>query len=298
MRAVVAVLALVLHGVSAAHVSCGAEPLACPDGDIHDPDAYRPPGYTVTDDTNCGWDMSICPGPDCVTENNAHKYVCPQCTNSHKGVDVEGIDECKEICELASQSDCGGYTFWGPGILGADGVSHGASGGKLIGSCYFRNSDWMDKCSAKVGVYTYQRHLPPTPPPPSPPPPSLSPSPSLTSDALPTSLPPDATDEDEDDDDVDDEPSDDDGATKHQPPRSQRLAESLASHCSTLARSPQTHCRPLSPPTPQMTTTTTTTWGAMTRTQSSPPRKYAVGAPAAPGALSARFRGAPALRAA
>ena len=192
MRAVVAVLALVLHGVSAAHVSCGAEPLACPDGDIHDPDAYRPPGYTVTDDTNCGWDMSICPGPDCVTENNAHKYVCPQCTNSHKGVDVEGIDECKEICELASQSDCGGYTFWGPGILGADGVSHGASGGKLIGSCYFRNSDWMDKCSAKVGVYTYQRHLPPTPPPPSPPTPLGS-----------------------DDDDVDDEPSDDDGATKN-----------------------------------------------------------------------------------
>ena len=81
--------------------------------DGHSGYTFRPVGWSASENTNCGWDMNVD-----VATNNLGKYICPDCTNSHYGANVDSISECVTICD-DNATECAGFTFWETGTLGA-----------------------------------------------------------------------------------------------------------------------------------------------------------------------------------
>ena len=109
-----------------------------------------PPNYVLTEQVNCGWDPT-----KTIEENNAEKYVCPECTNSHYGFDIDvDVQECADICGAVGSDVCAGFAFFFPGALGADCLTHG---GKKAGSCYFRSSASIGVEFANPGIQCYRR---------------------------------------------------------------------------------------------------------------------------------------------
>jgi hypothetical protein len=101
-------------------------------------------------DLNCGWNVN-----ESIATNNQGKYVCNGCTNAHNGYDIqESVKECTDICKNARFEMCAGFAHFLPGVLGGDCLDHGA---EPLGSCYFRQSFWIEEGFQKPGVNCYKR---------------------------------------------------------------------------------------------------------------------------------------------